>query len=221
MATRSLSGTRTAAVHTNNIVPNPSFESAPSVLTAPTGGATGRWIDGTASGSTVKAAYGWAIVAISGAATAGFDNTVANSGTYSMKLSTVDITSSITAGSYRTNAPTAASLFELFPLAASTSYTLTAYIKTNNAATNSAFVDAREFSAAGAAGATSSSNKLSGTQAFTKVTKVFTTASTAVFGGIFLRNNVTGNISDAWFDDISLVPTNGLTRPAASGRSLI
>ena len=217
---RTLSGSRTAGVHTNNIIYNGTFEVAPSVLTAQTN-TVGRWIDGTAAGSQAKSGFGWGTVTITSSSAVGFDNTVSNSGTNSLKLSTLNTTGAITAGSFRTNGPNAGSAFELFTLLPGTSYTLTGFIKTNNVATNGAFIDCREFSASFANLATTSTNKLSGTNNFTKVTATFTTNASTAFGGLFLRNNVTGNTSDAWFDDIVLFQTLFPARSAASGRTLV
>jgi hypothetical protein len=57
--------------------------------------------------------------------------------------------------------------------------------------------------------ATTSTNKLSGTDSsFREVTLSFTSNASAVFGCLFLRNNVAGNTCDAWFDDITLVPAS-------------
>jgi hypothetical protein len=190
---------------------------APSTLSAQTN-ASSRWIDGTAAGSSAKLAYGWAIVSLTANAAAGFDDTTFHSGNYSMKLSTLNSTGAITVGSYRTNSPTASSAFELFLLKPNTAYTLTGWIKTNNVAASGAWIDCREFSSSFATLATTSTNKLSGTNNFIEVTVMFTTNASTVFGGVFLRNNVAGNIADAWFDDVVLSPTSSI-RAAATTRT--
>lgn len=194
-----------------NLIYNGDFEIAPP-FTAATATAT-TWIDGTSAGSTAITAYGWAIPsgAVSNTANVQFDTSVAHSGTTSLKLSTVDATGAITVASCRT---VAANL--LFYLDPATSYTLTAWIKTNNVATNGAFIDFRQYSSALATLVTTSSTKLSGTNDWTKVTITVTTNASAAFGSLFLRNNVTGNVSQAWFDDIILAKTAIATRTVVS-----
>lgn len=208
---------RVASTRTNSILYNGGFEIAPA-FTAETGTAT-RWIDGTAAGSTAKLGYGWGIPngAISSTVGASFDTSQFRSGTYSMKLSNLTTASSISVGTYR-NTPVASTLFELFLLQPNTSYTLTGYIRTNNVATNGAYIDLRQYTAAGTAVLTSATNKLSGTDStWREVTLTLTTGATTVFGSLLLRLNVTGNVSDAWFDDITLIPAS-TGRVAASGR---
>lgn len=219
--TRTAVGSRTVAVHTNNIIYNGTFEVAPSVLTAQTNTAA-RWIDGTAAGSTAKTALGWAAATsgVTASAAAGFDNTVSHSGTYSMKLSTLNSTGAITVSNLMGAAGTT-TLWQTFPIKPSISYTLTVYIKTTNVATNGAFIDFRQYNTAATALVTSNTTKISGTAGFTLATLTVTTNASAAFGALFLRNNVTGNISDAWFDDIVLVPTAGPSRSASGTRTLI
>lgn len=216
MARTAVSG-RVASTRTNSILYNGDFEEKPSVITAATTGA-GRWIDGTAVGSSARTSQGWSALVIGADAEAGFDTTVFRSGTASLRLSTLNTTGAMTVGTYRTNPPTASSLFELFTLVPGVTYTLNGYIRTNNVATNGAFIEVREFNASGGTVTTRSSAKLSGTDtSWRNVTVSFTAGATTRFGGIFLRNNVTGNVSDAWFDDISLVPST-VGRVAATGR---
>lgn len=208
---------RVASTRTPGILYNGGFEIAPA-FTAGTNTAT-RWIDGTAAGSTGKLGYGWAIPngAITSTVESYFDTSRKRSGTYSLKLSNLTTGSSISVANFR-NTPAASTLYELLRLQPNTSYTLTGYISTNNVAASGAYIDFRQYNAAGTALATTSTTKLSGTDAtFREVTVTVTTNASAVFGGLLLRLNVTGNISDAWFDDITLTPaTNG--RVAASGR---
>lgn len=209
MARTTASG-RSVNTRTNSVLYNGNFEVRPTTITADTNVAN-RWIDGTAGGSTARLALGWsAPSAGSGAganATIGFDTTQFRSGVASIKLSNLNSSGAVTASSAKTINPTAASAFELFLLAPNTSYTLTGYIRTNNVVTNAAFIDVREFNSSYTAVVTNSSTKLSGTDLTWRiVTVTFTSSATTIFGCVFLRNNVAGNTSDAWFDDITLVP---------------
>lgn len=194
-----------------NLIYNGDFEIAPP-FTAATSTAN-AWIDGTAAGSTALKAYGWAIPSggVSSSANVQFDTSVSHSGSNSLKLSTADATGAMTVSSYKT-----ADIRSLFLVDPNTSYTLTFWVKTNNVATNGAFIDFRTYTSAVATVTTTSSTKLSGTNDWTKVTLTVTTGATAYFGSIFLRNNVTGNISSVWFDDIVLAKTAAATRTVAS-----
>jgi hypothetical protein len=201
---------RVATTRNNSILRNGDFATYPAVLTALTNTAD-RWIDGTSGGTTAKMAFRWAAPSAGSGAGAngsmGFDSTVYRTAAASMKLSTLNASGAVTACSARTIAPTAATAYQLFRLQPNTTYTLTGYIRTNNVAANGAFIDVREFTTAFATVATNSTNKLSGTDtSWREVTVTFTTGATTAFGCIFLRNNVAGNTSDAWFDDITLVP---------------
>lgn len=208
---------RIASTRTNSILYNGSFEVVPTVNTNATN-VSARWIDGTAAGSSAKLAYGWGIVSITAGAEANFDTNVPRSGTHCMRLDISNITSTVTVSSYRVNAPVASSLFELFTLLPNTSYTLNGYIRTANVPALGAFIELREFNATGGTVVTTTSNKLSGTDAtWRNVTLTVTTGATTRFGGIFLRNNVAGNVCTAWFDDITLIPSS-LGRVQATGR---
>jgi hypothetical protein len=175
-------------------------------------------VDGTVGGSAARSGSGWGAIVIVSPGDVTFDTTVFRSGTASLRLSTGSAVGSVTVASYRTNPPVASSLFELFTLLPNTLYVLSAYIRTNNVAALGAFIECREFTAAAATVVTNTSNKLSGTDTTWRSASVtFTTSSTTRFGGFFLRNNVVGNTSDAWFDDITLIPAS-LGRVQASGR---
>jgi hypothetical protein len=103
------------------------------------------------------------------------------------------------------------------PALPNTTYTLTGWIKTNNAASNAVYFDIVELNNAAAGQATNSTSKLSGTNDWTQLTKTFTTTSATRYLLVICRNNVAGNISDAWFDDITLTKTY----PVKSTRSLV
>jgi trimeric autotransporter adhesin len=189
---------------------NLGFENVPSPNTAPTSTAN-RWIDGTAAGSTATMPpFGWAIPGsgLGGTgANAQFDTSIFRTGGASMRLSNPNVGSGISVATFRTNPPTATTVpLEAFPILPSTQYIITGYIRTNNVPSNGAYIDFRQFGeAGGAALATTSTNKLSGTDtSWRQVTITVTTNASARFGSIMLRNFVTGNICDAWFDDITV-----------------
>jgi hypothetical protein len=200
-----------------NMVLNGDFEYAPPFTAATT--AAGRYVDGSASGSTTNTLFGsWALIVTGGFSSAQFDTAVSHSGGASFKLSTTGASGSATAGQgTSTGFPGASDVMSARP---STSYTLIAWIKTSNVATNSAFVEAREYAGDGTQLASTASTQLSGTNDWTKTTLVFTTNANTRYIRIFLRNNVVGNISDAWFDDIDLRPTLPVTRALAGNRTL-
>lgn len=207
---------RKASVNAN-MVRNGDFEYAPPFTAATT--TAGRYIDGTLSGSTTNTLFGaWAVVsgAITASASASFDTSVFYAGSKSMKLSTLDAAGAVVVANTLSTA-TPANADVLIPLTPNTSYTLTFRCKTNNVATNSAFAFLREYTAALGTVATNNSTKLSGTNDWTLITLNFTTGSTTRFAAIALCNNVAGNISDAWFDDISLTPVYPEGRVPANG----
>lgn len=208
---------REASTRTNSIIYNGGFEVRPSSYTASTNTAT-RWIDGTAAGSSAARAFGWAIPpAAVGNADAHFETSIRRSGSASLALSNLTGAGFITVSTYR-QVPSATLLTEVFPLQPSAQYVLKGYIRTNNVPTNGAFIDVREFGSTATTLATTSTNKLSGTDStFREVTVTLTTNSSTRFGALFLRLNVTGNVCDAYFDDITLIPAT-IGRVAATGR---
>lgn len=210
-----LSG-RVASTRTNSILYNGDFEVAPTLTTFHTTN-TSRWFDGTTIGSIAKKAQGWGVrsAGITSTVEMGFDSSVSHSGTYSMKLDLKTTSAACTASTCPNNL-----LSEMFRLSPNTTYVFTAWCKTTTVATNAAFVDIFEVSAANSILVTNSTNKLTGTNDWTLLTKNFTTNASTVFGFINLRNSVTGNVSVAWLDDLLLIPaTTG--RVPASGRVAI
>lgn len=188
-----------------NLIANGNFENAPISITAPTSAAS-VWIDGTAAGSaTIASPSGlyWGTPSLGATAQAGWDSTTQNSGTYSMKLSTTNVTGTIVVSQYK---GTAISPF-LTPLYPSTSYTFSVWIKTNGVATNSAFAAFRQYTSSLSQISTTNSTKFSGTNNWTQSVTTLTTGSTAAYGTVLLELAVAGNISDAWFDDITLTYT--------------
>lgn len=208
---------RVASTRTGNILYNGNFEIKPPVLTAQTNVAN-VWINGAAAGATGKLGYGWGIkpASVTASADAGWDTTVFRSGAASMRLSTLDAVGKITVATVKSDIASTTA-YQFFPLLPSTAYTVRGYIKTNNVAASAAYIDMAQINTSNAITTVSSTSKLSGTNDWTLVTVSFTTAASTKAGHILLRNNVAGNISDAWFDDITVIPsTTG--RVAATGR---
>ena len=200
----------------DELVRNGDFEYAPAFTAATS--TQQRWINGTAGGSSATGGeYRWALSYIFGSVGASFDSTVSKTGTYSLKLSQLNTSSDIIASQSRiSSTPTIWELNnQLQPALPSTSYTLTAWVKTNNVAANGVFADIREFNGAGAAIVTTPTTKLSGTNDWTQLSLTVTTNSSTRYIGILLRNTVGGNVCDAWFDNISLKLTTPTGRSAA------
>lgn len=196
-----------------NLVKNFDFEVVPTLVAPMTTAA--RWIDGSAAGSATNSTYKYAVPSGSfgGGGSANFDSTVSRTGSSSLKLSTNAVGGSVSVTQYVTLSEGIAlgTVYRLNPL---TSYTLTGWIKTNNAAAGSVTLSCRELNAATSTVVTNTSSSVDGTADWTQVTVTFTTAASTVYGALILRNNVTGNVSDAWFDDIYLAPTTNPGRIA-------
>lgn len=195
-----------------NLLTNGNFEYTPPFIAATTG--VNRWIDGTATGSSAtESPYGlWTPSSFTASATAQFDTSVYRSGTASFKLSTLNATGVANAG-FGNNFSRQTKEKTMVPVLPSNSYTLTCWIKTNNVNTNAAYIDCLEYDGAlTTVGTNNSTPKLSGTNDWTQLTSTFTTSATTRFIYVVLRNNVAGNISDAWFDDITLVKSPVQTR---------
>ena len=187
----------------DNLVINGDFESVPT-FTAATNTAN-RYIDGTAAGlNAVEFPYEWFAPGTFANATAQYDTSVKFTGTASMKLSTTT-TAGLASALYGNNTSAANIKQTMIPVLPSTSYTVSGYCKTSNVATAAAHIDIYEYNGAGTLGATSTTNTLTGTNDWTLVTATFTTASTARYLTLALRNHVAGNVSDAWFDNVTLV----------------
>ncbi len=211
---------RATSTRNNSILYNGGFEIFPTYV-ADTNTAN-RWIDGTAAGASGRSGYGWAVPSsgsgVGANSAAAFDTSIKRSGNASLRLSTLNASGTIIITNFKNNAPIASTLYQCFLLKPNTSYTLTGYIRTNNVVASAAFIDIREFSADITTLATTSTTKVGGTDtSFRQVTVTFTTNSSTVFGGLLLRINLAGNTSDAWFDDITLVPAS-ISRSVASGR---
>lgn len=196
-----------------NLVKNFDFEVVPTLVAPMTTAA--RYIDGTAAGSAANSTYKYAVPSGSfgGGGSANFDSTVSHSGSSSLKLSTNAVGGSVSVTQYVTISEGIAlgNIYRLKPL---TSYTLTGWIKTSNAAVGSVTLSMRELNAATSTVVTNTTSSVDGTADWTQVSITFTTAASTVYGALILRNNVTGNVSDAWFDDLYFGPTTNPGRVA-------
>jgi len=196
-----------------NLLSNGNFEYAPPFTAVTTTAA--RFIDGTATGSSnTEYVYKWRNSSIAtSTASASYDSTVYRSGNYSLKLSTTTI-GAIAATTYG-NLDTVSSIkTSLIPVLPNTTYTISGWAKTNNAAADSVKISIFEFTGVStSSNQNSSTNTLTGTNDWTLLTLTFTTAGATRYLTVAPRNNVAGNISDAWFDDITLtkVPADART----------
>lgn len=203
-----------------NLVVNGNFEYAPPFTAATT--TSGRWIDGTATGSTTNGLFGWATFSSAGNQ-AQFDPTTAHSGSRSLKLS-------IVAGSANecSNVPNAtATNVQVFavPIIPGVSYTLTYWMKTSYIAGDSndgAFVQVKERNAAGTNTFTSVGTKIKVTSDWTQYSITFTAGSTSRYATVNpIISGSSGSatlVMNAWFDDIQLQQTVLPARNAATGR---
>jgi hypothetical protein len=202
-----------------NLVYNGDFEYAP-VVNIPTT-TQFRWIDGTAAGNTVPTViFGWGLEALSGTGSAGFDSSEKYSGSYSMKLSSAAVSTTVTVS------PKANSSFinSTVPVLPSTSYTVTARIKTNitsGTATTGAQIKASQLSGNNTTEVTGTVviDGIITTQGWTSYTSTFTTSATTRFIKMQLRlvnDGAATLVGDAWFDDITLTKTTPETRTAVS-----
>lgn len=206
----------------NNILINGDFEFAP-VFTAPTT-TSGRFIDGSAAGSTTTNQYRWSYNGTA-SSSAQFDSTVAHTGTTSLKASTL-AAASFTELFYRRESGGIASYNAITDIKVlpSTSYTASYWLKTNVVSGDSsdgAFLVLIENTAAGAgAGAeTSVGAKSKVTSDWTLKTVTFTTqattASLQINPRIYGHTGAGTLIMDAWWDDIKIGPTTPITRGVA------
>lgn len=197
----------------DNLVYNGDFEYAPPFTAAQT--TTSAWLDGTSTGSSTNNIFGWAIPTsgLTSSANVSFDSTVSYRGEKSLKLSTLNATgTAVVAQTLSAGTPSLIDTVNLKSVLPNTSYTLTAWVKTNNVVTNSVYIDIREYAGDRSTITTTSSSKLSGTNDWTNLRVTVTTSSTTRYIGVILRNAIAGNISDAWFDDIVLKPTTATNR---------
>lgn len=210
---------RTATSRSYSLVYNGNFEIAPTFVAATNTSA--RWVDGSASGSAAqKSQHGWAIVSgtTAGTFSAQYDATAPNSGTNSMKLSLGATGSALEVGPV-TSITTLNDLRCAIPVSGSTAYTCTYWMRTNltsGSSTSGAYLRANERNNIAGGSVNNDGTKILTTTGWTQYTINFTTASATRF--IIIRASLVGTggsanlVMDAWFDDIVLTPTAGITR---------
>lgn len=200
-----------------NMIKNGDFEYAPP-FTAVQTSTTNAWIDGTAAGSATNDLFGWAGLRNATGVELRFDPTVKYSGSYSLKLSTTDTTGRCLAR-LRPSATAANALKYCVRVAPNTSYIVTARIKTNNVVATTGGTWVRlDGAGAGIGSDFSLWTGNSSTQDWTLKTTTITTGPTDAFADIYLViTNSAGNVSDAWYDDISITPVYPEGRRPANG----
>lgn len=164
----------------------------------------------TSTGWIGAESYGWYGIVDAGNAKFEYDPSIYNIGSQSMRVSLTDVTG---------NAYVVSPLFvdNRNPMLPSTEYKLSAMVKTNNAATDAAFISLSARNAANSTIEAYVSTKLTGTNDWTYLEVDFTSHADTAYYYISLNNGVAGNISDVWFDDIQLVETSPTTDLKATG----
>jgi hypothetical protein len=187
---------------------NAGFEHAPAFTAA--SNTAGKWINGTAGGSSTEIRNRWAIIAKTGTGTSQFDTAETHSGSYSMKLSTTATASSIRVSNTHT---TTFSDFAVtgYPVTGNTQYAFSFWVKTTansgSATTGAKVVIIERYS--GGSPANYSSATVNTTQGWTYYSIIFTTNTLTTYLTPDLQvvgNDGTGTLlMDAWFDDLVLV----------------
>ena len=140
--------------------------------------------------------YGWYADRDATAISVSYDNG-------KLKLSNTDGT-----GSSSVKNVSAVTLVELSknasPMIVSTKYRLSCKVKTTNAATDAVFLSMIQYDSAAVSGTTITLTKVTGDTDETYYESIFTSDADATYAVFEYHNDVAGNISDAWFDDIKL-----------------
>lgn len=189
---------------------NGDMENAPTFV-APTTG-TGKFIDGTAAGSSTDLGYRW-IFNKSGTAQAYFDSTVKRSGSYSLKFSTNGISSYIELFQPRSDTGAIAGYWnKVIPVLPNTKYKYSFYLKTqvNSGSASGAQVTFIESDINGnSAGAQTNSAAISATQDWTRYQGTITTTASTYFMQInpvlYGHTGAATLIMDAWLDELLFV----------------
>ncbi len=154
--------------------------------------------------------YGWYAKETATAWSAEFDTAVTRTGTKTLKLSCTDTAGRVDADPAPSIA--LANLKKYCPvIKPSTSYTFSVYAKGTNVKNQQLrYIDCNV--AGGLLTNSAVGNAYSGTFDWTLITFTVTSAATAFYAFISLRNALAGNISDIWFDVNSLTLTEVKTR---------
>lgn len=157
----------------------------------------------TSAGWIEDEKYGWYVYQIAAGFSAEFDSAVTRTGKFTIKLSQTTTSGNAVVSSIADATPSViiSSISRyLIPIKPSTHYRLRCYAKTNNANTNGVYLSVETWKSDWSGKVEYVSNKLSGTNDWTLLTCDFTSGANQELASILLRNQVPGNISDAWFD---------------------
>jgi len=158
----------------------------------------------TASGWIEDEKYGWYMARNATAVSAEFDTAVSKKGGKSLKISTTDATGRLIVKNYINSSPSVSEIYKYgIPVKASTTYKISFWQKTNNVVSSRLRIAEHSISG-GAAIANSYSDEIAGSTDWTLRTVILTTNASSVFLGLWVYNDTAGNISDAWFDDITI-----------------
>lgn len=174
------------------------------------------WMDGTTAGSSSFGEFGWKFYRNAGTIVSWdgiFDTTTLTpTGRPTIKMTAYDATGNgfcdIGAGIAAT--VPLGNLRSAIPVLPNTSYTLTAWVKTDNVPTNGAFTQMTTYDGAGTRFDNAASTRLTGTNDWTKITQILVTNASARFMTIGLMRNVGGQACTAWFGDVQCRPTSPL-----------
>jgi len=198
-----------------------------SITPVSTKGGVVRVID-SATGDVARTTSGWIedekykFYAAQSAAnwSAEFDSAETRTGRLTLKLSATDVTGKLITRRVPTGGVASFAMVSKYcgAVVPNTSYVFKCYAKTNNVATNAVYAKLDIYDAAGSTTTPQSTNKITGTNDWTLITKTFTTGATDAFIDIQLQNSVAGNISDAWFDvnSMTLEEVSSITNSSSS-----
>lgn len=183
--------------------PIPSFTEATSV--------SGKWVDGTASGSATDLGYSW--YTITGAGSMSYSITEEG-----VTLSALNATGRgrLSSGSFETS-PTISQIKQYgIPLKASTSYTFSFKAKGINVLANAIRANILMFTTSGAFVTNSTVVISTGDSDWTSYSGAFTTGATVAYGTLRLIVETAGNIMSATFKELKLDTTTPTTRTSAT-----
>jgi hypothetical protein len=209
----------------HNLIANGNMELAPPFVAA-TNTAT-KGVDGTAIGDGNELAFRWRTTSIAGSAAAQFDSSTKNSGSNSIKVSTLTAGSNLGLTSSAGNTK-----YQMIPVRPSTLLKVYGYLKTNyiSGGGRGAYLRITQRSSnGGTISALADTTYINVTSDWTYFEASATSAPTAYY--VYIELDVTGTtltadlIMDAWFDDVGLIMNNQAkelaTRTLASSRVLI
>lgn len=213
MAVRSIIGANKAR--------NGNFELSPG--NTPMTSGLGRWIDGTAGGSTTVDTYRWYCITGVGSMAYSFDSTYSRSGSNSLKIDLTNATARGRVMSAPFESTTTKDLVTRYGIHAlpSTSYTLTAYAASINALASTGKIVLQQYDINGTLISSPTTNSLPvGNNDWTLLSTTLTTNASTAYFVINCNCNTAGQAQTYWFDDIVLNKTVPDTRTTATSRTL-